>query len=284
MKAVEFNPFVSSLIKLAFNCDECGATVETDYIGVPAPDYSADTIHESETGNSDSVICMGCTKQFDIFISCDYGGGGIVEISNLNENTDVKVISFPETEWDAILSNRDFLDTFQEEIENLRKLNQLKTDDFTTISILKRQIFIGAVTCMETYLSDAFINTILSKREFLKKFYSTYKDFKSRKICLSEIHDYIDKADQIAKVAMLEVLYHNLPKVNEMYKDTLDIDLPTFGDINKAVSKRHDLVHRSGKTKDGDEILVSQADVDQVINMIEDFVRKIDMEIRKRYS
>lgn len=187
-----------------------------------------------------------------------------------------------EDQLDAILSNTEFYHTFSNEISSLRKLNSLSIADFNAQRTLKRQIFISAVTCLETYLSDAFINTVLSNQTYLKSFFSSFKDFKDRKLGLDELFSYVDKAEEIAKKAMLEVIYHNLPKVSNMYKSTFDIGFPNFSEIQRDIVTRHDLVHRNGKTKEGEEISVDESVVNSVICRIKNFVDELDRKLKDK--
>jgi soluble cytochrome b562 len=188
----------------------------------------------------------------------------------------------PQEELDAILSNTEFYCTFSDEISSLRVLNRLAIEDLTAQKTLKRQIFISAVTCLETYLSDAFINTVLSKKTYLKSFFSSFKDFKDRKIGMNELFNHLDKAEETAKEAMLEVIYHNLFKVSNMYKLTFNIAFPDFSKIQRDIVTRHDLVHRNGKTKKGQEIFVDELVVDEVICRIENFVNALDQELKNK--
>lgn len=187
-----------------------------------------------------------------------------------------------EDQLDAILSNTEFYCTFSDEVSSLRILNSLTIADFNAQKTLKRQIFISAVTCLETYLSDAFINTVLSNKKYLESFFSSFKEFKDRKIEMNKLFSYFDKAEEMAKKAMLEVIYHNLPKVSNMYKFTFDIALPDFSKIQKDVAIRHDLVHRNGKTKEGEEILIDEMDVNKVICRIENFVNVLDQKLKDK--
>jgi len=74
----------------------------------------------------------------------------------------------------------------------------------------------------------------------------------------------------------------NLPKINNIYKPVLNIDLfEMLGDegkvlLLKAVEYRHDCVHRNGYNKDAKRLEVFTKEyVTQVGNVLEDLVRKI---------
>lgn len=183
---------------------------------------------------------------------------------------------------EAILSNTDFYRTFLDEITSLRVLNKLSVPDQKAKKTLRRHLYVGVIACLETYLSDAFINTVLSNENYLKSFFTSFKDFRDQKLGMNELLDSASKAEEIAKKAMLEVIYHNLPKVSKMYEGTLNIEFPKFSEIQKAVSIRHHLVHRNGKNKDGIEISIDTIMVDEIISKVESFISEIDQKLKNK--
>jgi hypothetical protein len=136
---------------------------------------------------------------------------------------------------------------------------------------------------METYLSDAFINNVLSKEEFLESFFSSY-NFGDKKLEMKRLYDYAKKVRDIAKNEMLDVRYHNLPKVNEIYKAVLKVEFPKSQAVMRAISTRHDLVHRNGKTKDGGDVYIDKEVVAVVITEVENFVGEINRRLEKVIS
>lgn len=183
---------------------------------------------------------------------------------------------------EAILSNTDFYRTFLDEIASLRVLNKLSVPDQKAKKTLRRHLYVGVIACLETYLSDAFINTVLSNENYLKSFFTSFKDFREQKLGMNELPDFASKQEEIAKKAMLGVIYHNLPKVSKMYEKTLSIEFPKFSEIYKAVSIRHDLVHRNGKNKDGIEISIDSIMVDDIISKFESFISEIDQKLKEK--
>ena len=137
---------------------------------------------------------------------------------------------------------------------------------------------------METYLSDAFINTVFKSKENLKKFYKTFDGFKNDKIHVSTIYDFVSNAENNAKKALLDVTYHNLAKVSKMYEDTFGIIFPESSDIYKAIANRHDFVHRNGKDKEGCEVFLTFSMIVELVDKIKLFISMIDIEIRQKQS
>jgi hypothetical protein len=52
-----------------------------------------------------------------------------------------------------------------------------------------------------------------------------------------------------------------------------------LGDIYRAILKRHDIVHRNGKNKDGEEILLQKGDVSALIEKVEQLAQAIDVQL-----
>lgn len=184
-------------------------------------------------------------------------------------------------EFEAITENNDYSKSFYEELKNIESLLTLEVESPKIKETLYRQIFISVISTLETYLSSSFINRTLDSEENLQKFICTHPEFKNRKFELSEIFEKYDEIENIAQKVMLDTIYHNLPIVRNMYRDTFNISFPDFSDIYKAVLTRHDLVHRNGFTKDGDVVEIDKGTINELINNVKSFVRKLVTELEK---
>jgi hypothetical protein len=60
-----------------------------------------------------------------------------------------------------------------------------------------------------------------------------------------------------------------------MFKDTFKIDFPSIKEVYECVLKRHDLVHRNGKTKDGTAVEPDENAVIELIKKVTEFVEEI---------
>jgi len=148
--------------------------------------------------------------------------------------------------------NKDYFSNFEENIKLIRSLIQITSITSKDESqYLKNMLFSNVITCIEAYLSDALKAIVMSKKEYLRKFVETFKNFKSEKFELQDVFNQYDNIEDRAIKAILDIIYHDLPKVKGIYQDALGITFPNIGIIMKAVFKRHDFVHRNGKTKDG---------------------------------
>ncbi|WP_120232836.1 hypothetical protein [Chryseobacterium sp. AG363] len=300
MRYFDFNPFGIQSIKLKFNCIDCNNEVESENIYIPSPDYSADTSRESQADEDGYAVCSKCKKDYEISIYVSFSGGDGY-IQELDEETPLEIIENYDYELDAILSNNHFYENFKNEINKISDLNDLnitseedskkERDSFVSaygmllpdelIETLRKLLYTNVITCLEAYLSSAYINTVISKPQNLKKFYETFLEFQKEKVTLSKLYELKDQTEEIAKQAMHKVLYHNLDKVNAMFKDTFAIPLPDFSKLTRSIEIRHDIVHRNGFTKDNELIIITQNDITELIDITEKFVSDLDIKINK---
>jgi hypothetical protein len=178
-------------------------------------------------------------------------------------------------QYEAITENKDYLQKFKDEIANLQALNSLKIPDEDLKAILHRQLFISVIGTMETFLADAFINLTNDKEEYLKNFIETHPEFKKRKFELREIFEEYAQIKVTAKKVMLDTIYHNLPTVSQMFSDTFKIEFPNIKDVYEYVLKRHDLVHRNGKTKEGEAVVTDETAINELIDKVTIFINDI---------
>ena len=211
-------------------------------------------------------------------------GKATIDILKLNRRALVEERKLQQLEQDFLATyvkvSNEFFANFNENLKNIRSLNSFSDLTKENVKVhLINMLFANVITCLETYLSDAFINTVKSSKTYLRKFVETFHNFRSEKFELRELFDYYDNIDEKATKAMLDVIYHDLPKVKGMYSDTLNINLPELTDIYKAVLKRHDFVHRNGKTKDGKVHKIDSTEIEDLCSEVEAFVNDVNNQI-----
>lgn len=286
MGYTEFFPFGNKSVTVKFECDRCGTRVESEEIGIPPPNYAAEKASDSHNENEGYAVCEECGKSFDVYVYAGYADGYVkvddvdndsIEVHEIKEDLD----EYYEEQIESILSSAYYDLYFIDEIEKLKELNDVYLEKIELQETLRRQIFSGAITCLEDYLSTTLIQNVLNNEEYFKKFVKTFKGIKNRKFELSEIYDKLNEIRDIVKKELVDVIYHDLPKVKKMYQDTFGIDFPDIKDLISFVKTRHDMVHRNGKNKDGQKIEITKKIVVDVIEKVESFVKDIDEKITK---
>lgn len=280
-----FYPHGTESVEIKFLCDNCKTQVESDCIRVPEPNFTAEKASDSYNDNWSLISCQNCGKDFTIWVYAGFPDG-YVEIDDVDDDDIVEVIEnyekldkYYEEQITSILSVARFITQFNNEIKNLKTLNDIDLGNFDLQNILQRQIYSGTITCLEDYLSATLINLVLTDKDNFKNFVRTYHGIRCRKFTLNEIYEKLNIIEIIVKKELVDVIYHDLPKVKGMYEDTLKIDFPDISEMMKIISCRHDIVHRNGKDKDGNEIDLSKKSVRDVIKKVETFINEVEEKI-----
>jgi len=182
---------------------------------------------------------------------------------------------------DDIAEITSFHTNFQAAISDIHELLDTKVSA-TAERVLFRLLYVNAITAMETYLSDAFISTVVPRPKLMRRFVETNPAFRQRKILLADVFKEMEKIELLAKGELRDVVWHNLKRIKPLYAGTLGIKFPDGLDkLYKAIDLRHDLVHRNGKTKEGEDIHVSRDAIASLIDEVEQFVGQIDEQLPK---
>lgn len=165
-------------------------------------------------------------------------------------------------------------------LDGLHDIRQLADSRVDSAACLFRLLYINVITILETYLSDAFTNTVLNDPGLLRKFIENAPNFQKEKINLSDIYRAVDNAEEKARNYLRQIIWHHLFRVRPMYRGVLNVNFPEAPPIFRAVEIRHDLVHRNGKTKDGEAIPIDKGHVLSLADEVEKFVEQIDGQLQ----
>lgn len=190
-----------------------------------------------------------------------------------------------EYELDAILSSehacKDHKKNFMRAIYEIERLDEVSVDDQDLKHVLLKQLFIGIIGALETFLSDMFITKVLSDEDCMRRFIENHPEFRKQKISLSELYAAHTSIRERAKSVMVGTIYHKLPVVKEMYESTFNINFPDISAMQRYITRRHDLVHRNGKTTDGKVLLVTKAQLHELISSSVVFVETISKSLEE---
>jgi hypothetical protein len=184
---------------------------------------------------------------------------------------------------ESIESNTAFRNTFDVGLNSLAQLACISTGNDTTQQSLYRLVHAGVVATLETYLSDAFINTVLPSELLRNRLLRTTPHFKERNYSVEDVIAWSDNAKVKIKEYLLTLIYHNLFIVQLMYGSVLRIEFPDktlMIDLQKAIDFRHDVVHRNGKDKSGFVHALSVSAIENTIRNARLFVNHIDKQLQ----
>lgn len=286
----EFDAFSTRSITLRFYCSKCGKKIEEIIESLPSPNFMSERDTYSGTQETDctDIECPNCHKDYNIQLASSMYGGELYS-DDLDEDTEMEIEDIEDDYFkdysEIVESNSLFFDTFYTQMEANKRLfeNFVLAPDLE-IS-LNKLLFVNIITCLETYLSDALINSVLDNECYLKKFVENFKDYTETSFKLSDIYKKFENLKKLVKEDLYKLMYHNIFKIKPIYKTTFDIDFPeNISDVAKKISMRHHLVHRNGKDQNGNQIIITKEELNQTYNLIFDFVKEIDNQFKEKIT
>lgn len=195
-----------------------------------------------------------------------------------------KPSDYEDSYFNLILSDNEYFQSFMESINHIRDISNAEITGATKDHLL-RVLHVSVITAIETYLSDAFINSVINDSDNMRKFVENNPEFKSKTIKLSEIFSKHENIDQEVKGYLVSQLWHNLKKVKPMYKSTLEVEFPDdIESIFKAIDTRHDLVHRNGKNLEGEVVLITEENLSSLLDDAIIFITHINEQLEEDES
>jgi len=183
---------------------------------------------------------------------------------------------------ETIAENTEFYTTFKQAITNTKALLECEVDETLEQSLL-RLLYANVITVIETYLSDAFMNTVLNNPTLIRRFIETSPDFRVRQLFLNKIYERMDSLVDEVKAYLFKLQYHNLKKVKSIYESILNVKFPDdLTILTKAILNRHDIVHRNGKTKNGSVIELNKDKVFELVQKANSFIDSIDLQLAEK--
>jgi hypothetical protein len=153
--------------------------------------------------------------------------------------------------------------------------------------LVNRLVFSHQVTALEAYLGDTLKNEVMRDRLAMQRLIDNDLDLKARKFSLAEIAQDPKLIDRIVREHLCGIMYHNLPKVDVLYRIALEFGILSLAadkdSLFTAVHLRHDCVHRNGSDKDGNELKVfTKTFVQETADSIKDLVQRIEQSVVAR--
>ncbi len=168
-----------------------------------------------------------------------------------------------------------FFKTYSSNIQDVLKTTKTIKDPY-----LYKLMYTHIITLMEEYLSDAFIETVKRDKSLIRKLLQCSK-YKNQSVGLAEAYE--KNIDDIIIEKLKRHIYHHLSDVKILYRDTLGIDFKQDNKIIQAIEKRHDIIHRNGKTLNDDPVIIDSTDINGLSTIMNPFLSKIDKSLYDQF-
>lgn len=194
---------------------------------------------------------------------------------SIRESADLEA----EFRWYKQHSYSEMHESFNNNINDLKDL--LRNNVFVQYEeTYYKMVFAHAVTLLESFLSDTVKSLVVSSDQCLANAIAKVDELKKKKVGLADIKNQKDGLIGLVLKELSEIMYHNIPKVVRVLEGILDSSITVEQkDVCYVTSVRHDIVHRNGKTVEGDIIDLDIDAVVQAIETIEQFVLALQIKI-----
>lgn len=233
--------------------------------------------------NDDVLYCHNCSKSYNYTIKID---SEIVEIlfesNNIYGSFKIEGDEFlEEEELEINIIPLDSKRFYFFQIGNLKKLMELDINDKLLKQSLNRLIFSGVITSLETYLNEVLLYMVFYSDYTFEKFVNNYEPYKKEQFSLSEIISKHNDLKTRTRHEINSIVYHNIPRLIKLF-NIYNIELNNFSNIKtiaRSIQKRHDFVHRSGLDKELNFQIVTESEINLLIDEINLFVSYINSKI-----
>lgn len=143
------------------------------------------------------------------------------------------------------------------------------------VALARRLVFGAVIGVLESFLWELSQNCIEVSEEALKNCVTKLPAIRDEQIKLGDVFNRHETIRSHVKGHLQNTVWHRWDKVGAIYKTGLEITLPSLKVFDDALVKRHDIVHRSGRTKDGREIDVTKSEIEDLCNEVERFAEQV---------
>jgi len=265
---------------IQFACKEsaCDGILEEE-LGVSDPDFGAERMTDGDSIEEHDVSCPKCGADYEVQTV-----NGMWGIMATVDGDDVNVSLEPEYDdyEDYLLSyepENNVVGAFEKSVDEL--LDLLTNSNGGPTSSLNRMIYSQLIATMEAYLSDKILSLatdhIALKRRLIEK-----ADFiRDATLKVKDVLLDPDKAEKTFKLGLQKMLYHDLERVEKLYKVALaeafwPADPAVKTELESAVLIRHDCVHRNGADMNGTVHGFDESVIRELAKNITSLVRNLE--------
>lgn len=152
--------------------------------------------------------------------------------------------------------------------------------------LFRRMLFVQQCAALEAYLGDTLVRAVLADDEAIQRLLAEDRQLTAARFTLAEIFASDDLVRDAVKRHLKGLLYHDLAKVDFLYRTALQI--PVLSDklendaLFRAIQLRHDCVHRNGFDIDGNRHEFTPTYVEETSQLFQRVAKRIELAVRSR--
>ncbi|MDP3070862.1 MAG: hypothetical protein Q8N18_11270 [Opitutaceae bacterium] len=147
-------------------------------------------------------------------------------------------------------------------------------------ALFLRMLYAQTITALEAYLSDSFLKLVIRNSAFKKRLVGEAAGFREKKYTLAEILEQNPTSDEAIAAALSEISWHSIARAKTLFSVVCGIEFKAdILPLIKAVTNRHDIVHRNGRTTKGTVVAVREEEVRDLFSMVRDFAGDVESKL-----
>ncbi|EJB8403604.1 TPA: hypothetical protein ACXIHA_004347 [Pseudomonas aeruginosa] len=154
-----------------------------------------------------------------------------------------------EYQWLNRHTHSEFFQQFANELATASSLLNVGTSAVHT-DTLNKLVYAHIITLMEALISSVVRHLIVKDARLLTNLVAGYGKLSAKTITLKEIAEQPKVMESIAQQTLSELTFHNVATIKQILEAMFaeHMDGLKIAPIARICSKRHDIVHRNGKT------------------------------------
>ena len=150
-------------------------------------------------------------------------------------------------------------------------------------ALARRLVFSAVIGILESFLWELSQHWIESSDEALQGCVTKLPAIRDEQIKLGDVFKRHESIRAHVKGYLQNTVWHRWDKVGAIYESGLGVALPSVRAFDDAIVKRHDIVHRSGRTTDGQEVAVTESEIEILSRAVEQFADNVSGRAKKRF-
>ena len=168
--------------------------------------------------------------------------------------------------------------------ERLAQSKQVLTlqGDISAQALARNLSFGSVITSLESFLWETVTYWVEYDALALANIVTKIPAFRDQPLKLGQIFEKRETLKNDIKAYLQNLVWHKWDKVAPLFRLGLEIDLPSLKQFDNALTKRHDIVHRSGFTKERELVTVDVAEIEALCEQILSFAVDINAKLSSR--
>jgi hypothetical protein len=181
-----------------------------------------------------------------------------------------------EFQWLHRHSHSEFFLEFSTELATASSLLTLGSSPQHT-DTLNKLVYAHSVTLLEALISSLVRKFVVSERNLLMNLAARFNKLSGITVTLKKLAEEPQAVESIVLAALSDLSFHNVSTINQVLKAMFGEHMNglALSDIGRISSKRHDIVHRNGKTVDDQPIELTVEEAQLAIRTIREFAEDL---------